>query len=299
MSEDSFDNEGKSPDDDNAETSSVEDDEILDDEPDEWVKKKAAAEQLGVNERTIRRWDEKHLIDSQRGKDGELYVRLQDCFEVRRIIAEGGAPKPAAKRRARRVGAADDPQLDQVRQAHRFANLLMEPNRVSLEHMMRLLTKSETQVKYWEERCRGMMDKYEHALSVEHERKLESEDREVEREAEKKRSEQKLALLNEGMEVVRAIFPAVISRVTGTTAVSEGAIGKVVAALDDQQIQALINSGFLDQGTLITLIELRDQLRKAANQNGKATAPEAGKTNGKANGKSNGQNGASGGSIAP
>ena len=93
--------------------------------------------------------------------------------------------------------------------------------------------------------------------------------------------------MNEGISVVKTVLPVILGKITGSTAPGLAVIADALAGLTDQQIQALISSGMLDQKTLIAIIELRDQIRKQ--KHGKAKQEES--KNGAPTNGASGQNG--------
>lgn len=110
---------------------------------------------------------------------------------------------------------------------------------------------------------------------VEWERKLKRDDEEYDREKRRQQSadEQGRKIVEEGIDVLKTILPAIIGKITGSTMPGVAVIAEAIAGLSDQQIQALIHSGILDQNTLIAVIELRDQIR--AKRQGSKKAAEA------------------------
>ena len=250
----------------------------FDTDSDEWVDKNEAAEILEIHEKTIRNWHKAGLVDGRTvgGNDGKehLFVRLSECYEAQAL-----SPKAKAKRaKSGAIVLADtcgckhnkeDAKVAFLRQTHRFNNQLMEPNRHSMNHMMQLITECQQQARYWENRCRERDDIYEQAMSREHERKLQLEEREYQRKKDAEHEAQAKTILTEGIAVMKTVLPAIIGKVTGSTAPGLAVIADALAGLTDPQIQALINSGIVDQKTLIAIIELRDQIRKQK-QDGKA-----------------------------
>ena len=257
------------------------DDDLLDGEPDEWVKKNAAAEIVEVDESTIRAWVKSGTIEGRKLTDGsgktELFVSITECYEAKALTPKAKFKRVTSTGKSPVAGAAacgckhnkEDAKVAFLRQTHRFNNQLMEPNRHSMNHMMQLITECQQQARYWENRCRERDDIYEQAMSREHERKLQLEEREYQRKKDAEHEAQAKTILTEGIAVMKTVLPAIIGKVTGSTAPGLAVIADALAGLTDPQIQALINSGIVDQKTLIAIIELRDQIRKQK-QDGKA-----------------------------
>lgn len=251
------------------------------DDGEEWVKKASAAEISGVGKSTLYDWYVAgtivgKMIENDHGKP-ELHVRVSDCLRIRELRGEG-----RFKRKPQTDDASENAEV--VKQLAK----LLEPHHRVLELLMTLFDKTQGEKQFWEERYRQSADTREEALSKQHKRTLEREDRDYDRKQERKKAKKHDALFREGIDAMKTYGPILVSRFAKTDKLHEASITQGIGNLPDETVQAIIDSGQFDDRFLTAIIEIRKAYRKAAG-NGKATQSES-KTNPKAK-RANGSNG--------
>lgn len=233
----------------------------------EWVKLSVAAKISGVGKSTLYDWVRAltlvgKTVQNSRGKP-EILVRVEDCLNIREMRGEG-----RFKRK---------PQVDTSETADIIGQLglLLEPHHRVVETLMTLNDKNQEEKRYWEERYRKSADAREDAVSKQHERTLEREDRDYERKLERKKEKKKELLFREGFEAIKTYGPIILSRFAKTDKLHEATITKKIGGLTDETVQAIIDSGMFDDQLLTAIIEIRKAYRKAAPADGKAKESES------------------------
>jgi hypothetical protein len=248
-----------------------------DDTPlDEWATKTVAAAAAGVTGTTIRRWYDQSDIRGEK-RAGVWHYAMADVMAMAHRDAKDNDDDdddPAKADSPTRVLAALVPS---VRQTQKHVENLLAPNRLTLQILQEENERLRRRNGELEDRLVNMLDVHEKALTLEHERRMAREAFDLEQSRKGK-----------AFETAMAYIPHITSMVShkllpGSTSTQETILAGMVENITDEQIEAMRKANVLEAPQLTLLMELREQLRKAAK------ARELEKANGQSDGSKENQ----------